>query len=232
MKIYKKGSREEFTCLGFAGYDLVIEATNEVGFEIVSGFGFETEDGYGINQANLSEHAGAIRLKKEAAAKKREIVAAQQAKRDKISEAAKVEAEKKAAAEAKTKEIRENAWNLEFYKFGNGRSARAVPNEDFWADWKANSAEIKNLGFWVEKGVRFMVYARVDSQVDILDVGLEKQVPVDFKKEKQEIEKEVLRDDLEDGVFNTGAANDLRSESPDAYERRRDFEEDGYGDRY
>ena len=151
------------------------------------------------------------------------------AEKAQVEAAAKAE---KAEAEARILDSRANAWNLEFKKFGNGRCARAVPNEEFWADWKRNRTEIKNIGFWVEKGVKYMVYARVNFQVDILDVDLEKTIRVDWNHKSTETEPETTRDDLENGLFNTGAANNLRAETPDEYERRRNFEEDGYGDRY
>lgn len=133
----------------------------------------------------------------------------------------------------KTASERQNLWGMTFHKYGNGRSAIATPTEEFWADWKANRNEIKNLGFWVEKGVTYKVYARVNFQVDILDIGLEGDYPVSYRSEpKPDSNSETMRDDLESGLFNTNAASDLRAETPDEYDRRRDFEEDGYGDRY
>ena len=143
------------------------------------------------------------------------------------------EAKETAAKETAARIIseRDSLWGMTFKKYGNGRTAIATPTEEFWADWKANREAIKSLGFWVEKGVTYKVYARVKFDVDFLDVNIDGNFSVDFPNEKPvKGSQESMRDDLEHGLFNSNAASDLRAETPDEYDRRRDFEEDGYGE--
>ena len=178
--------------------------------------------------------------------KKREVTAEAEAKaadaKNKAAAKAAAEAkaaaaaEKKAAAEAEAKarieEGYKTAFGLKFYMFGNGRSVRAVPTEEFWAEWKRNRSRIKSTGYWVEKGVTYMVYARKNFGVDLLDVeGLEKPIQVSWKPQPDH--QPTDGDDYMKGqeTFNPSEASDLRAETPSEYERRRDFEEDGYGDR-
>ena len=155
------------------------------------------------------------------------------AKADEAAKKAKADAESTEAKKAKVEAQRKQLWGMTFKKYGNGRSAIATPTEDFWNDWKANRETIKSLGFWVERGTSYRVYARVQFGMDLLDVNISGNFPVSFDSEKPVFNEshEVLRDDLENGLFNTNASTDLRAETPDEYDRRRDFEEDGIGEK-
>ena len=101
----------------------------------------------------------------------------------------------------------------------SGRCGVAKPTEEFWTAWRESKGHLLRMGFKVTKEKDWVV-----------------EVPLEFCDEAsttpESPNEEIMRDDLEKGLFNTGAASNLRAETADEYDRRRDFEEDGDGSDY
>ena len=92
----------------------------------------------------------------------------------------------------------------------------AFPDETW--EWQSKKAEMKEQGFSMSKiGGKWVALAKI---------GTESENMVSEEPE------EIMRDDLhESPVFSSGAADALHRESADEHEARRDYEEDGYGNR-
>ena len=126
---------------------------------------------------------------------------------------------------AEYKEDRQNGFNMEWRMVKSERSVVACPNETFWAAWRNNSGHLKTNGFVVTKLAKSW-----EVSYDLPERGV---FPSTWRSKPQQSQStlhgETMRDDVETGRFESTAASNLRAETPDEYDRRRDFEEDGYG---
>ena len=181
---------------------------------------------YTLYDANV---AAEIKAKKATAAKKR------------TQEKATAAAATAAAAE------KEKVWD-EALKTGFGiqwrvtrsqKTAVGEPTETFWKFWKSDKqAAIRSMG------IKFSKYS-YGWEVEIPTAGdeyyrdhimfgshkimfnqLEKAAPE--KKDEESIDRSL--DAMERGLHSSELADDLRAETADEYDARRDFEEDGIGE--
>ena len=116
-------------------------------------------------------------------------------------------------------------FGLEIRIVKSGRCGVAKPTEEFWAAWRTEKMALKEKGYRVGRN----------------GPGWEVEVPLHLIDEStarptvavnEASDESVMPDHLEKGLFSPSAATDLRNESPDDYDRRRDFEEDGDGEYY
>ena len=142
------------------------------------------------------------------------------------------------------KERIENEWQ-EALKTGFGMKWRVVrsqksavgkPNETFWKYWKSKKNALLAMGIRVSKnawGWEVEIPTGGDeSHRDHIQFGTHKIYfsQLEGTPKPDDSDAEVMRDDLEKGLHSPNAASELRAETPDEYDARRDAEEDGIGE--
>ena len=152
---------------------------------------------------------------------------------------AKAKAEAKRDADAKESEDWQEAlktgFGMKWRVVRSQKSAVGKPNETFWKYWKSRKNTLLAMDIRVSKntwGWEVEIPTCGDEYYrDHIQFGTHKIYfsQLEGTPKTDNSDAEVMRDDLEKGLHSPNAASELRAETPDEYDARRDYEEDGIG---